>query len=50
MLVNFRFKNCRSFLDENTLSMEATSDNELREINTFSVDEKLMTKGENENL
>ena len=50
MLVNFRFKNCRSFLDENTLSMEATSDNELREINTFSVDEKLMTRRENELL
>lgn len=50
MLVNFRFKNCRSFYNEATLSMEATSDTELREINTFSVNDKLMPKGENELL
>lgn len=50
MLINFRFKNSRSFLNENTLSMEATSDSELREINTFTINEKLMPKGENEVL
>lgn len=50
MLINFHFKNCRSFLKENVLSMEATSDSELREINTFTVNENLMPKGENELL
>lgn len=50
MLVNFRFKNCRSFYDEAVLSMEATTDTELREINTFFVNEKIMPKGENELL
>ena len=50
MLINFRFKNCRSFLKENVLSMEATSDSELREINTFTVNDNLMPKGENELL
>lgn len=50
MLVNFRFKNCRSFYKESVLSMEATTDTELREINTFSVNEKIMPKGENELL
>lgn len=50
MLVNFRFKNCRSFYNETELSMEATSDTELREINTFSVNESLMKGGENELL
>ena len=50
MLINFRFKNCRSFLKENILSMEATSDSDLREINTFTVNENLMPKGENELL
>lgn len=48
MLIGFRFKNCRSFFDENRLSMEATSDKEFAEINTFVVDPKLMPKGENE--
>ena len=38
MLIGFRFKNCRSFYQENYLSMEATSDKELRGINTFTVD------------
>lgn len=50
MLVNFRFKNCRSFYSETELSMEATSDTELREINTFSVGENLMKGGDNELL
>lgn len=44
MLVNFRFKNNRSFYNENDLSMQATSDDEMRELNTFYVDEKLLSK------
>lgn len=50
MLINFRFKNCRSFLQENNLSLEAIKDSELREINTFKTDDKLMPKDENELL
>ena len=50
MLVNFKFKNCRSFYDETDLSMQTVSDNTLREINTFFVNEKLFPKGENELL
>lgn len=50
MLVNFRFKNYRSFYQENVLSMEAVKDAELKNINTFSVDEKIMPKDENELL
>ncbi len=49
MLVNFRFKNCRSFFEETELSMEAVKDNEHREINTFSVDDNLL-KGSNNEL
>lgn len=47
MLVNFRFKNCRSFFDETILSMEAVKDSELKDINTFTIDEKLMPKDDN---
>lgn len=50
MLVNFTFKNCRSFYQESSLSMQAVKDAELKEINTFAVDGKLMPKGENEFL
>ena len=50
MLIGFRFKNCRSFYGENRLSMEATSDKEFATINTFTIDSKLMPKGENELL
>ena len=50
MLVNFKFKNCRSFYDETDLSMQTVSDNTLSEINTFFVIEKLFPKGENELL
>ena len=50
MLVGFRFKNTRSFYQENRLSMEATSDKELAEINTFSASTKIMPKDENEFL
>lgn len=50
MLVNFKFKNCRSFLNEANLSLEATTDKEYRELNTFFVDEKITGKGNNELL
>ena len=48
MLINFRFSNCRSFYEETELSMEATKDSELREINTFAVDDNLMKGGDSE--
>ena len=48
MLVNFRFKNNRSFYSETNLSMMATTDTELKGTNTFAVDESLMLKGDNE--
>ncbi len=50
MLINFTFNNCRSFYQESIFSLQAVKDSELREINTFTVDEKLMPKGENEFL
>ena len=50
MLVNFRFKNCRSFYKESNLSMQAVKDNELKEINTFITPGKLMPKDEEELL
>ena len=50
MLINFTFKNCRSFYQESMLSMQAVKDTELREINTFTVDGKLMPKDETELL
>ena len=50
MLVNFRFKNFRSFYEDTTMSLEATKDETMREINTFFVDEKLMPKGDAELL
>ena len=50
MLINFRFENCRSFYDETNLSMQATADSTLSEINTFTVNEKVMDKGDNELL
>ena len=50
MLIGFRFKNCRSFYKENRLSMEATSDKELKEINTFSIESKVMPQDEGEFL
>lgn len=36
MLVNFRFKNCRSFYEEANLSLEATKDKQYGELNVFS--------------
>ncbi len=50
MFINFRFGNYRSFYEETELSMQATSDSTLREINTFTTDEKAMDKGDNELL
>lgn len=47
MLVNFRFKNFRSFYEETNLSMEAVKDSTLAGINTFSVSGDLMPKGDN---
>ncbi len=50
MLVNFRFKNFRSFYNDTELSLETTKDVDMREINTFFVDEKIMPKDANELL
>lgn len=50
MLINFRFKNSRSFMEETNLSMQATSDYTLGEINTFYANEKILCKGDNELL
>lgn len=50
MLVNFKFKNFKSFYNENELSLQATKDNELKEINTFDVDENLFNKVEEHEL
>lgn len=50
MLINFRFDNYRSFYEEANLSMQTTVDSTLSEINTFTVNEKAMGKGDNELL
>ncbi len=50
MLINFRFDNYRSFYDEANLSMQTTADSTLSEINTFTINEKLMDKDDNELL
>lgn len=50
MLVQFRFKNFRSFYKESILSMQAGKDKELKELNTFNVNDSLLPKGENELL
>ena len=50
MLINFRFSNYRSFYEEANLSMQTTADSTLGEINTFTVNEKMMDKGDNELL
>ena len=44
MLVNFKFKNFRSFYEDTSISLEATKDDAMREINTFFVDDKTMSK------
>lgn len=48
MLISFKFNNCRSFYDKAELSLRATTDDSYRELNTFFVDEKVMSKGDNE--
>ena len=50
MLINFRFQNCRSFFDETYLSLQATLDKTKSEINTFSVNENVLPKNENDLL
>ncbi len=50
MLINFRFKNCRSFYDEANLSMQATIDKTRSELNTFSVNEGSLRKNDSELL
>lgn len=50
MLVNFRFSNFRSFYKPANLSMEAVSDKELSQINTFTIGNKLLCSGDNELL
>lgn len=50
MLVNFRFKNFRSFYNDANLSMEAVPEKELAKINTFAVEDKLLGQGNNELL
>ncbi len=50
MLVNFRFKNCRSFYDETDLSLQATTDETKREINTFFAEKRLLPEDERELL
>ncbi len=47
MLINFNFSNSRSFYEATSLSMQATKDEELKQINTFTIAENLMPKGEN---
>ena len=49
MLVNFRFKNCRSFYDETVLSMQTAPDEAYRELNTFDAG-NMVPKGEGELL
>ena len=49
MLVNFRYKNYRSFYDETVLSMQTTPDDEYRELNTFNAGD-MIPKGEGELL
>ena len=50
MLVNFRFKNFKSFYNENELSLQCTKDTELTETNTFSVSENLFNSTDSNNL
>ncbi len=50
MLINFRFKNFKSFYKENNLSMQSTKDKEMYEINTFEVNKDFFTKEESNQL
>ncbi|HAQ56216.1 MAG TPA: hypothetical protein DCR44_02265 [Acholeplasmatales bacterium] len=47
MLVRFRCKNFRSFKQDATLSMQAATGDEYRDLNTFEVNPKLFASGEN---
>lgn len=49
-LVNFKIKNFRSFYEETIFSMQASSNKEFAELNTFLSNEKLFPKNENELL
>ena len=48
MLISFRCRNFRSFHDEAELSMQATSDTELSELNTFRINDGIVSKNDNE--
>ncbi len=50
MLINFRFKNVNSFYEESNFSLEATTDKELKSINTFTADDCGLLQNENELL
>ena len=50
MVINFRFKNCRSFYEETDLSMRATTDTQRSETNTFFVNENTLTSNDRELL
>ncbi|MBO7527036.1 MAG: ATP-binding protein [Clostridia bacterium] len=49
-LVNLKIKNFRSFYEETIFSMQAISNKEFAELNTFKCDEKIFPKYENELL
>lgn len=49
-LVNLKVKNFRSFYEETIFSMQASTNKEFSELNTFFCDEKLFPKNENELL
>ncbi|HBG33553.1 MAG: hypothetical protein A2084_02120 [Tenericutes bacterium GWC2_39_45] len=50
MLINFKFKNFRSFKNETVLSMQATKDDSFKGLNTFFVKDGLLPADENELL
>jgi uncharacterized protein len=50
MLISFKFKNVKSFYNENVLSLQRTKDKELLDINTFSVDKSLFSKTDSNDL
>ena len=49
-IVNFKVKNFRSFYNETIFSMQATTNNEYNEFNTFLCDNKLLVGNENKLL
>ena len=49
-IVNFKVKNFRSFYNETIFSMQASTNKEYAELNTFLCNEKLFPKNENELL